>query len=100
MGTQNPPGVAGFISMPGTRSDRTTHLLVAAPLAGFVLWFIARLTQRAFRNLPPGPKGLPIVGDVLHIADQDWLASPQRRDEYGDNPHSQCPQKPAHFQAR
>jgi hypothetical protein len=53
---------------------------------------MARLAhrQRALRKLPPGPKGLPILGDVLHIADQDWLASPQRMDEYGDIPHSQC----------
>ncbi len=100
MGTQHPPEIADFISMPGVRSDRTTHLLVAAPLVGFILWLVARLAQRAFRNLPPGPKGLPIVGDVLHIADQDWMASPQRRDEYGDIPHSQCPQKPAHVPFR
>jgi hypothetical protein len=91
MGTQHPPEVAGFVWMPGVRrTDRTTDFLVAAPLVGFVLWLIVRLAQRSFRNLPPGPKGLPIFGDVLHIADLDWLASPQRRDEYGDIPHSQC----------
>ncbi|KAF8258900.1 cytochrome P450 [Lactarius quietus] len=61
-----------------------TGLLVVAPLVGFGLWLITRLAQRALRNLPPGPKGLPIVGDVFRIADQDWLASPQRRDEYGE----------------
>ncbi|KAN0137781.1 cytochrome P450 [Lactarius tabidus] len=66
------------------RSDRSTTLLVVAPLLSFVLWLIARLAKRAFRNLPPGPKGLPIIGDVLHIADQDWLASPKRKDEYGE----------------
>lgn len=70
--------------MLGARSDRSATLLVAAPLLGFSLWLIARLVQRAFRNLPPGPKGFPIVGDVLHIADQNWLASPDRKDEYGD----------------
>ncbi|KAI9457950.1 cytochrome P450 [Lactarius psammicola] len=65
--------------MPGVR---TTDLLFAASL---ILWFIAaRLARRAFRNLPPGPKGLPIVGDIRHIANQAWLASPQRKDEYGD----------------
>jgi hypothetical protein len=71
--------------MLGVHSDRSTTLLVPAPLLGFVLWLIARLAMRAFRNLPPGPKGLPIIGDILHIADQDWLASPKRKDEYGES---------------
>ncbi len=97
MGTQHPPR---FIWLPRVHSDRTTYLFVATPLVGFIFWLIARLAQRAFRNLPPGPKGLPIVGDVFHIADQDWLASPQRKDEYGDIPPSQCLQKPAHVPFR
>ena len=78
MGTQYLPGVTGFISMSGVR---TTDLLIATSL---IVWLIARFARRAFRNLPPGPKGLPIVGDVRHIANQGWLVSPQRRDEYGD----------------
>ncbi len=93
MDTQRFPGVAGFDRMPGVR---TTDVLVAAPLVGFVVWLIARFAQRGLRDLPPGPKGLPLVGDVFHIVNQSWLVSPQRKDEYGDTPHSQCHQKPAH----
>ncbi|KAI9452372.1 cytochrome P450 [Lactarius psammicola] len=71
-------------------SDRTTYLLALTFLTGFVLWLITRLAQWAFRKFPPGPKGLPFIGDVIHIPDQDWLASPQRRDDYGDTPYLPC----------
>ncbi|KAI9457946.1 cytochrome P450 [Lactarius psammicola] len=84
MGTQHFPGIAGSIWIPGVRSDRATGLLVAAPLVSFVVWLISRLAQKGKRNLPPGPKGLPIIGDVFHIVNQAWLVSPERKDEYGE----------------
>ncbi|KAH9174981.1 hypothetical protein EDB89DRAFT_1948987 [Lactarius sanguifluus] len=65
------------------RGDRTTDLLIAAPLVGSILLLTARLAQSTFRNLPPVSRGLLIIGDVLHIADQDWVASPCT-DKYGD----------------
>ena len=78
MATQ-PPEVTGFFG------GGSAHLLAAFLLVAGSLWLIARLTQSSIRNLPPGPKGLPLIGDVLRIADREWLASPQRRDDYGDN---------------
>ena len=101
MSTQYHPGIARAIWIPWDHSKFMTDLrVVAAPIVGIVFWLIARLAQKAFRNLPPGPKGLPIVGDVLHITDQDWLASPQRKEEYGDTPHSNCLHKLAHIPFR
>ncbi|KAH9021013.1 cytochrome P450 [Lactarius pseudohatsudake] len=82
MVTQPPEG-AGFTRIFGSSNDPT-----ALPLAAFLLlagiWLIPRLAQSYIRNLPPGPRGLPLIGDVIHITDHEWLASPQRRDDYGE----------------
>ena len=82
------PEIAGLTWILGGGKDTTTttHLLATFLLVAGTLWLMARLTQSSIRSLPPGPKGLPFIGDVLHIADQQWLASPQRRDDYGDTP--------------
>ena len=73
--------------IPGFGDDPRAHLLVAMPLVGLILWLIARFTRRAFRNFPPGPNGLPLIGDALHALDYDWLGSPQRKDDYGAAPN-------------
>jgi hypothetical protein len=80
-----PPEVTCFPRIVGGSSDPTTHFLAGFLLVVGTLWLIARLTQSSIRNLPPGPRGLPLIGDVLHVADHEWLGSPQRRDDYGDN---------------
>ncbi len=86
MDTQ-PPEIPAFTWVIGGTNDPKTHLLAAFLLVAGTLWLVARLAQSSVRNLPPGPRGLPFIGDVLHIADQEWLASPQRRREYGDTPY-------------
>ena len=79
------PEIASFTWILNSGNVPKIHLLLAAfLLVAGTLWLIARLTQSSIRSLPPGPKGLPFIGDVLHIGDQKWLASPQRRDDYGD----------------
>jgi hypothetical protein len=89
------PEIAGFTWILGSGKDTITHLLVTFLVAG-TLWLIARLAQSSSRSLPPGPRGLPLIGDVLHIADQEWLASPHRRDDYGNTPYLFCLVKHAH----
>ena len=80
------PEIAGFTWILGGGKDTTTttHLLATFLLVAGTLWLIARLAQNPSRSLPPGPRGLPLIGNVLHITDQEWLASPQRRDDYGN----------------
>ena len=79
------PEIAGVTWILGGGNDPTTHLLATFLLVAGTFWLIARLGQTSIRSLPPGPRGLPLIGDVIHVADQEWLASPQRRDDYGDS---------------
>ena len=82
---QHRPEFTGLAWMHDSIGGRTTHLLFATSLGGFILWIIVRLAQRAFRNskLPPGPRGFPLIGDLRHMSDNKWLASSQRMDDYG-----------------
>ncbi|KAF8264521.1 cytochrome P450 [Lactarius quietus] len=45
-------------------------------------WIIFLPSSRLWSRIT-GPKGLPLVGDVLHIVNQDWLSSPKCKDKYG-----------------
>ena len=80
------PEMAGLTWILSGGNDPTAHLLTTFLIVAGTLWLIARLARTSPHRLPPGPRGLPLIGDVLHIADQEWLASPQRKDEYGDAP--------------
>ena len=93
---------AGFTWMYGDISGQTTHILFAASLGSFILWLIFILARQAFRSskLSPGPGGLPLIGDLRHLSDIKWLASPQRRDEHGGAPCLQCSEKRTHTQVR
>jgi len=83
MARQPPPEVTGFTWILGCSSDSTVHLIAAVVLIACTFWLIARRTPSPTRSLPPGPRGLPLIGDIRHVADQEWLATPRRRDEYG-----------------
>ena len=48
-----------------------------APRLGLTLCFIvilaARYATSPWRKVPPGPKGLPVLGNVLQLKDKRWM---------------------------
>ncbi len=60
------------------------RLAAATTLVCLLLWLLTQLIKKASRKLPPGPEGLPLIGDVRHAADHGRLSAPERKDEYGE----------------
>jgi hypothetical protein len=68
-------GVAGF---PGSSFSLhcvwefvTTHADVAA--LGLAVILLVRYLRSPWRRVPPGPRGLPIIGNALELRNKAWL---------------------------
>ena len=56
-------------------------------LLGLVGVLILRYLQSPWRQVPPGPTGLPLIGNALQIAGEQWLQYSAWREKYGALPH-------------
>ena len=59
------------------------NLIFVASIIAFCAFLIIRYTWSPWQKLPPGPRGFPLVGNVLQPNSQLWLSFTQWKKTYG-----------------
>ncbi len=70
-------------------SIRTLDISIA--FVGFILaWHLFRRTRRSTARFPPGPRGLPLIGNLLDMpSEKEWLTFAKWGRKYGTVPPSE-----------
>ncbi|KZV75180.1 cytochrome P450 [Peniophora sp. CONT] len=58
--------------------------LVTGAAVGLAAVFVVQYLKSPWRKVPPGPPGLPIIGNALQFTGEQWLKYSAWRKDYGD----------------
>jgi hypothetical protein len=77
---------ADFFSTVSAIHDRTTGFgfkTVGLAVILAIVFAARSFTSKAKGKLPPGPSGLPILGNLLQLSDRSWLTFTEWKKTYG-----------------
>jgi len=75
-------GLKSLLFWPWLRVKDHGTLSVGVILGLFVFYFVRYLSS-PLRKLPPGPRGFPIIGNLLEIKTGHWLKFTEWHEKYG-----------------
>ncbi len=55
---------------------------VGLAVLGLVAILVVRYVRSPWRHVPPGPRGLPIIGNALEMRDKSWLLGRDCKQKY------------------
>ncbi|KAI9444594.1 cytochrome P450 [Lactarius indigo] len=71
-----------YLLSPGCVWELATTRSGFAIVLGLAFILAVRYSTSPWRHVPPGPRGLPLVGNVLEVRDKDWLFHKDLKQKY------------------
>jgi hypothetical protein len=70
---------------PTTEMTRDLRTFTVGTVLALVTIFAVRYIRSPWRKMPPGPRGLPILGNALQLMDKKWLFSRDCKERFGES---------------